>query len=424
MAKIAKVREVAVSSLKPYERNAKIHGAEQIEKLKDSIREFGFLTPCLIDAEYNLIAGHGRVMAAKALGMDKVPCVFIEGLSEAQRRAYVLADNRLGELGEWDMALVAEELQALSDTGFNVEFTGFDIDDQIVDTSPIDDCGLGEQINEMLSEKEPTVKHGDIWALGDHRLMCGDSTVLSDVEHLMNGNNADLMITDPPYNVSVKNSNGMTIKNDNLKDDDFYCLIRDAISNAAMVMRGGAVFYIWHADSAGLLFRQVVQEAGLMLKENIIWVKNSFTLGRQDYQWKHEPCLYGWKDGASHYFQNARNISTIIKQKEIESLTREELIRVIDTMVGDTTVWNEKKPVVDDLHPTMKPVSLIKRQVKNSSKKGWIVIDLFGGSGTTLLACEELNRKCYMMELDPHYCDVIIQRWENLTGREAVLLNG
>lgn len=161
-----------------------------------------------------------------------------------------------------------------------------------------------------------------------------------------------------------------------------------------------------------------------MLKENIIWVKNSFTLGRQDYQWKHEPCLYGWKDGASHYFQNARNISTIIKQKEIESLTREELIRVIDTMVGDTTVWNEKKPVVDDLHPTMKPVSLIKRQVKNSSKKGWIVIDLFGGSGTTLLACEELNRKCYMMELDPHYCDVIIQRWENLTGREAVLLNG
>lgn len=424
MAKIAKVREVAVSSLKPYERNAKIHGAEQIEKLKDSIREFGFLTPCLIDAEYNLIAGHGRVMAAKALGMDKVPCVFIEGLSEAQRRAYVLADNRLGELGEWDMALVAEELQALSDTGFNVEFTGFDIDDQIVDTSPIDDCGLGEQINEMLSEKEPTVKHGDIWALGDHRLMCGDSTVLSDVEHLMNGNNADLMITDPPYNVSIKNSNGMTIKNDNLKDDDFYCLIRDAISNAAMVMRGGAVFYIWHADSAGLLFRQVVQEAGLMLKENIIWVKNSFTLGRQDYQWKHEPCLYGWKDGASHYFQNARNISTIIKQKEIESLTREELIRVIDTMVGDTTVWNEKKPVVDDLHPTMKPVSLIKRQVKNSSKKGWIVIDLFGGSGTTLLACEELNRKCYMMELDPHYCDVIIQRWENLTGREAVLLNG
>lgn len=424
MAKIANLQEVAVEKLIPYERNAKIHGAEQIEKLKTSIQEFGFLTPCLIDKDFNLIAGHGRVMAAKELGIRKVPCVFIDDLTEAQRRAYILADNRLGELGEWDMGLVAEELQALNTAGFNVEFTGFDIDDQIIDTSPIDDSGLGKQINEMLSEKEPTTKHGDIWALGNHRLMCGDSTVLTDVERLMDGNSADLMITDPPYNVSIKNSNGMTIKNDDLREDDFYCLIRDALSNATMIMRNGAAFYVWHADSAGLLFRQAVQESGLMLKENIIWVKNSFTLGRQDYQWKHEPCLYGWKGGASHYFQNARNISTIIKQKEIESLTREELIQIIDAMVGDTTVWNENKPTADDLHPTMKPVSLIKRQVKNSSKKGWSVIDLFGGSGTTLLACEELQRKCYMMELDPHYCDVIIQRWENLTGREAVLLNG
>jgi len=423
MAKIAKVQEVDVDLLRPYENNAKVHGEDQVEKLCRSIREFGFISPCLIDSDHNVIAGHGRIMAAKKLGMEKVPCLFVDGLSEEQRRAYTLADNRLTELGEWDMNLISEELRDLSDSGFDIELTGFELDDQIIDTSPIDDCGIGNQVDQMFEKKDPIAKLGDVWQLGDHRLMCGDSTILTDVERLLNGNKADLLVTDPPYNVAIQNSNGLSIKNDDLDDDDFYALIRDALSNAAIVMRPGAAFYIWHADSAGLQFRQATEEAGLTLKENIIWVKNSFTLGRQDYQWKHEPCLYGWKEGASHYFQNARNISTIIKGKNISEMSHAELLDLIDELIGDSTVWNENKPIADDLHPTMKPVSLIERQIKNSSKKGWNIIDLFGGSGTTLIACEELGRNCFMMELDPHYVDVIIEQWEKMTGRKAVLLN-
>lgn len=423
MAKIAGVQEVDVSKLVPYERNAKLHGDEQVEKICNSIREFGFISPCLIDRDYNVIAGHGRIMAAKKIGMSEVPCLFVEGLTEEQRRAYIIADNRLTELGEWDMELVADELQELNEAGFNIELTGFCLDDQIVDTSAIDDRGIGEQLESILSEKEPVSKYGDVWQLGAHRLMCGDSTILTDVQKLMNGVAADLMVTDPPYNVAVKNSSGMTIQNDNLQDDDFYALIRDAISNAAMVMRPGAAFYVWHADSEGLNFRNAVKEAGLLVKENIIWVKNHFTLGRQDYQWKHEPCLYGWKDGAAHYFQNVRNISTIIKEKDLEEMSHDELVNLVGELVGDSTVWNENRPQSDDLHPTMKPVPLIERQIKNSSKQGWTVIDLFGGSGTTLLACENLGRACCMMELDPHYVDIIIERWEKLTGQKAVLLN-
>ena len=423
MAKIAAVQEVDVSALKPYANNAKLHGDEQVQKICDSIREFGFISPCLIDSEYNVIAGHGRILAAKKLGLERVPCLFVEGLSEEQRKAYILADNRLTELGEWDMDLVSEELRALSDAGFDIEVTGFELDDQIIDTSPIDDCGIGEQVDEMFEAKEPIAKRGDIWQLGDHRLMCGDSTVLTDVERLMGGEQADLMVTDPPYNVAIQNVSGMTIQNDDMKDDEFCTLLRDAISNAWIVMRPGAAFYVWHADSAGLQFREAVRDAKLTLKENIIWVKNHFTLGRQDYQWRHEPCLYGWKEGATHYFQNARNLSTIMADRDLEAMSKDELLALVRDMVGDSTVWNENKPLADDLHPTMKPVSLIERQIKNSSKKGWNVLDLFGGSGTTLIACEGLDRKCFMMELDPHYVDVIVDRWERLTGRKAVLLN-
>ncbi|MBO7669854.1 MAG: site-specific DNA-methyltransferase [Oscillospiraceae bacterium] len=424
MAKIATVQEVDVSALKPYANNAKLHGDEQVKKICDSIREFGFISPCLIDSEYNVIAGHGRIMAAKKMGLDRVPCLFVEGLSDEQRKAYILADNRLTELGEWDMDLVSEELRALSDAGFSIEVTGFELDDQIIDTSPIDDCGIGGQIDEMIEAKEPTSKRGDIWQLGDHRLMCGDSTVLTDVERLMGGEQADLMVTDPPYNVAIQNSSGMTIQNDDMKDDEFCSLLRDALSNAWIVMRPGAAFYIWHADgAAGLQFREAVRDARLTLKENIIWVKNHFTLGRQDYQWRHEPCLYGWKEGATHYFQSARNLSTIMADRELEGMSKDELLALVKDLVGDSTVWNEHKPLADDLHPTMKPVSLIERQIKNSSKKGWNVIDLFGGSGTTLIACEGLGRKCFMMELDPHYVDVIVDRWEKLTGKKAVLLN-
>lgn len=424
MAKIDKVQEVAVSKLVPYEKNAKVHGAEQIEKLQASIEEFGFLTPCLIDKDMNIIAGHGRVMAAKAIGMETVPCVFIEGLTETQRKAYVLADNRLGELGEWDMDLVSEELQKLSGEGFNIDVTGFTAEDQIIDNAEIEELDVGVDLADA-DKKERRTKSGDIWVLGSHRLMVGDSTNYGDVSKLCGSEAVDMLETDPPYNVAIKNSNGDTIANDDMADSEFAAFLNEAFKNAFTVMKAGAAFYIWHADSNGRIFRNSCEESGLKIRQNLVWVKNSFTLGRQDYQWRHEPCLYGWKDGAGHYFSEKRNISTIIKSKEeFSEMSKDELVDYIYSILDRSTVFFEDKPMSDDLHPTMKPVSLIERQIKNSTRQGEIVLDLFGGSGTTLVACEKLGRRCFMMEYDPKYADVIIDRWESITDKKAVLLNG
>lgn len=231
------------------------------------------------------------------------------------------------------------------------------------------------------------------------------------------------METDPPYNVAVQNSLGDTIANDDMKDDEFLRFLYDAFSSAFAVMREGAAFYIWHADSNGLQFRQAAEDNGLHIRQNLIWVKNRFTLGRQDYQWRHEPCLYGWKAGAGHYFSEKRNISTIIKSKQdVDEMSREELIDYINNLFDCSSIMDADTPRVDDLHPTMKPIELILKQIKNSSREGDNVLDLFGGSGTTLLACEELRRNCYMMEYDPKYADVIIARWEEMTGEKAQLI--
>lgn len=423
MGKIAEVQEVTLRNLVPYAQNAKIHGAGQIDKLKKSIEEFGFLTPCLIDRDFNIIAGHGRVMAAKELGMQSVPCVFIEGLTEAQRRAYILADNRLGELGEWDMDLVASELQWLSENDVDIDLTGFTIEDQYLDNEPINDNGIGAEIEEM-SRRDPITHSGELWQLGEHRLMVGDSTNIDDVYNLVGGVEMDLLETDPPYNVNVSNAAGDTIANDNLKDDEFSDFLYNAFSNAYTVMRAGAPFYIWHADSNGLVFREKCEEVGLHIRQNLIWVKNHFTLGRQDYQWRHEPCLYGWKEGAGHYFTEKRNISTVIESlDDLEDKTKDDLIAFIRTLRDDyTSVFFADVPLADDLHPTMKPIELIIKQIKNSTKEGDCVLDLFGGSGTTLMACERLNRKAYIMEYDPKYADVIIERWESFTNKKATLV--
>ena len=425
MAKTAKMQEVSLSKLVPYERNAKIHGNFQIQKLKASIEEFGFLTPCLIDRDFNIIAGHGRVMAAKELGMTKVPCVFVEGLTDEQRRAYILADNRLGELGEWDMEIVSEELDYLAENGIDIDVTGFAEDDRIFDISPIDDNGIGDEIDQM-TRKEQISRTGELWALGDHRLMVGDSTNLDDVLSLMGGGMADLLETDPPYNVNVQNVRGDVIANDNMKQDEFMGFLQSAFSNAFQVMRTGAAFYVWHADSNGLVFRRALEDCNLHIRQNLIWVKNHFTLGRQDYQWRHEPCLYGWKEGEAHYFSEKRNISTVIESfNDLDGKTREQLVEMIETLRAEyTTIMYADCPLVDDLHPTMKPMELILRQVKNSSKEGDVVLDLFAGSGTTLMACEQLKRRAYVMEYDPKYADVIIARWEKTTDGKAVRLNG
>lgn len=343
----------------------------------------------------------------------------IEGLSEAQRKAYILADNRLSELAEWDRELVAQELQMLSDEGFDIDLTGFSMDDTILDLEPIDDNGIGEEIKEFL-KSEPITKSGDIWKLGNHTLMVGDSTSMDDVQKLVGDSEIDLLETDPPYNVAVSNANGDTIANDNMPDDEFYDFLYDAFVSAYSVMRAGAVFYIWHADSNGLQFRQACENADLHIRQNLIWVKNHFTLGRQDYQWMHEPCLYGWKEGKGHYFSEKRNIPSVISSLDLDNLSHEDLLKLLKDLRDESTVMFEDRPMVDSLHPTMKPIQLIEKQIKNSSKEGDNVLDLFGGSGTTLLACEHLNRNCFTMEYDPKYADVIIQRWEEETGNKAV----
>lgn len=423
MAKIGKVQEVPIAKLVPYERNAKIHNENQIEKIVKSIQEFGFLNPCLIDKDNNVIAGHGRVMAAKKLGWQKIPCLYIEGLTEAQRRAYILADNRLSELAEWDRDLISEELETLKAEGFDILLTGFSIDDIVID----DDFGVEHEASApQIVETKAQVKRGEVYALGQNRLMCGDSTKTEDVLKLMGGEYADLLETDPPYNVAVQNSvNGQTIENDNLPDHEFRDFLFSAMQNASNVMKQGAAFYIWHASSTALIFMQVAEEVGLTVKSTLIWVKNHFTLGRADYQWQHEPCLYGWKEGAPHYFIDLRSLSTIYDGENLQDLSKEDAIEQLALLRNVlSTAMREKVPTMDDLHPTMKPVSLIKKQIRNSSKEGDIVLDLFGGSGTTLVACEEMNRRCFMMEYDEHYASVIVDRWEKQTGEKAERIDG
>lgn len=363
MAKIADVQEVSLEKLRPYERNAKKHGAGQIEKLKASIIEFGFLTPCLIDSDYNLIAGHGRVKAAKELGIETVPCVFIEGLTDEQRRAYILADNRLGELGEWDMDLVLGELTELDDLGFDIELTGFDMPEELPEV-------IEDDFDESVVPDEPRTKLGDIWQLGDHRLICGDSTDVNVIDRLMDGAKVDMVMTDPPYGINAeKMTMGTGAK-------DFY--------------RGEG----WDAERPDISIT-------LTLADNVcIWGGNYFT--------DILPISNDW------LVWHKKNDGLSFSECELAWTNFGRNIRHISHHWG-----NEKK-----LHVTMKPVEVIAWAIQQAKERAEVVVDLFGGSGSTLIACEQLNRKCYMCELDEHYCDVIIDRWEQFTGREAVLING
>ena len=323
--------------------------------------------------------------------MLTVPCIVADDLTEEQIKAYRLADNKVAELAEWDFDLLGEELEGILD---------------------IDMCDFGFELNFDEEEKEveddefevelpeePKAKLGDIYQLGNHRLMCGDSTNIDDVERLMDNELADILITDPPYNVDYTGGTKEALKiiNDKMDNDNFRCFLVDAFSNANEVMKSGAVFYIWHADSEGYNFRGACFDVGWNVRQCLIWNKNAFVMGRQDYHWKHEPCLYGWKDGASHLWASDRK---------------------------QTTVIDFDRPIRNDVHPTMKPIPLFDYQIKNNTKQGDKVLDLFGGSGTTIMACEQNGRVGYVMEYDPKYVDVIINRWENFTGRKAVLLNG
>lgn len=412
------IEYIPTESLTPYKNNAKLHPQEQIEQIKNSITEFGMDDPIGVYGEENLIVeGHGRLIACQQLGIKEVPVIRLDHLTEEQRKAYTITHNKLTMNTGFDLAVLEKELQEIdldmANFGF-VELAEPDIE--------IEDDGF--EFDEEEEEPVETIaKPGELYRLGDHFLMCGDSTKREDVERLMGEARADLALTDPPYNVNVSNSQGMTIMNDNLEASQFKKMLEGAFVNMSSVMKPGAAFYVWYGSSEGVTFEQSLYKAELSVRQQLIWVKNTFNLGRQDYQWRHEPCLYGWKEGEGHYFIYDRTQDTVIEEDPIdfETITKEEAVKLLKKVLADeySTIIKQDKPIKNILHPSMKPLGLVGRLIKNSSKKGEVVLDLFGGSGSTLIACEQLERKCYMMELDPHYVDVIIERWESLTGKKA-----
>ncbi len=424
----SRYESIDIDKLIPYINNARTHSPEQIKQIQASIREFGFINPVLIDGNFNIIAGHGRVMAAKAEGMEKVPCIFIEHLTEAQKKAYIIADNKLAENAGWDMDILKIELEELKEYEFDISLIGFDSDE--IDALDLGLRGFDVKVEEDDFEvelpEEPKSKVGDIYQLGRHRLMCGDSTNIEDVRKLMNGNRAKLILTDPPYNVNYEGGNGLKIQNDNMSDNNFYNFLFDSYKGMFESAEAGCPIYVFHADTEGVNFRQAFIDAGFKLSECLVWVKNSLVLGRQDYHWRHEPILYGWKEGAAHFWYGERDKTTVVEDAfDLNKLSKEEMKQIINDLILDkenSTVIYGNKPTRNDVHPTMKPLKILSKLIFNSSEVNDIILDSFGGSVSTMMAAEQTNRICYMMELDPRYVDVIINRWEEFTGKKAELI--
>ena len=390
MRTTTEMKLVPIDRLVPYINNARTHSPEQINKLRSSLREFGFINPVIIDRDYGVIAGHGRILAAKEEGITEVPCVFADYLTEAQKKAYIIADNRMAMDAGWDEELLRVEIEALQAEAFDVSLTGFDpneIDDLFKENLK---DGLHDDDFDIEAElKKPTfTKAGDVWTLGRHRLVCGDSTKKETYDILMDGKKANLVLTDPPYNVNYEGTAGK-IKNDHMANDAFYQFLLDAFTNMETVMADDASIYVFHADTEGLNFRRAFADAGFYLSGCCIWKKNSLVLGRSPYQWIHEPVLFGWKKSGKHAWYAGRK---------------------------ETTVWEYDKPKKNADHPTMKPIALLAYPIMNSSMTNALVLDPFGGSGSTLIACEQSERTCYTVELDEKYCDVIIKRYIEQAG--------
>ena len=390
MTTTTEMKLVPIDQLVPYANNARTHSPEQILKLRSSLREFGFINPIIVDRGYGVIAGHGRLLAAKAEGIREVPCVFADHLTEAQKKAYILADNRMAMDAGWDEEMLRVEIEALQAADFDPLLTGFEPDelddlfkDSLKDGIHDDDFDIEAEL------KKPTfTKAGDIWTLGRHRLVCGDSTKKETYDILMDGKKANLVLTDPPYNVNYEGTAGK-IKNDHMANDAFYQFLLNAFTNMEAVMADDASIYVFHADTEGLNFRRAFVDAGFYLSGCCIWKKNSLVLGRSPYQWIHEPVLFGWKKSGKHVWFAGRK---------------------------ETTVWEYDKPKKNADHPTMKPIALLAYPIMNSSMTGTIVLDPFGGSGSTLIACEQSERTCDTVELDEKFCDVIVKRYIEQIG--------
>lgn len=392
------IQKISIEKLKPAEYNPRKDlkpEDEEYQKIKKSLVEFGYVAPVIVNADMTVIGGHQRLKVLKELGYTEIECNIVD-LDKDKEKALNIALNKI--TGEWDNAKLEELLAELKETDIDMDMTGFsfdEVDNMLKDItgSKEDDFDVDQALNEI---EEPTSKPGDVWILGRHRLMCGNSTQKEEVMRLMNKQEADMLLTDPPYNVDYvgKTSEALKIENDNMNETEFYNFLIDAFRNMFESVKYGGSIYVFHADTEGLNFRNVFKAVGFKLAQCLVWVKNKFVMGRQDYQWRHEPILYGWKEGAGHYFVDNRKQSTVLEFD---------------------------KPSRNAEHPTMKPIDLLVYLIKNSSKENDIILDLFGGSGSTLIAAEQIQRTCYTMELDPKYCDVIIRRWENLTGQKAIL---
>ena len=442
------IRKIPVDAINPAVYNPRIDlqpDDKEYQRLKRSIEEFGYVEPLVWNKRTGvLISGHQRLKILLEQGVKEVE-VSVVDLDEEREKALNLALNKIS--GDWDYAKLRDLLEELDTGAFDIELTGFDLEEiEDLMASVFEDAEVREDhfdVDEVIEEiEEPITQPGDLWLLGKHRLICGDATSVADVDRLMDGKMGDLVFTDPPYNVDYEGGTKkrLKIKNDNMGDQQFYSFLYDSFKNYHRVMKPGGAIYICHADSEGLNFRSAMIDAGWLLKQCIIWVKNTLVVGRQDYQWRHEPILYGWKPGSRHRWFGDRKQSTVVEdttplviQKDKgrtlitfttdngkSILVEASDVRVLEEFSEDgSTVWRFDKPMRNADHPTMKPIGLCARAIKNSSPVDGIVLDFFGGSGSTLLACEQLGRRCYTMELDPVYCDVIVKRWEEFTGKAA-----
>lgn len=446
------IRKMKISDLLPADYNPRKDlqpGDPEYEKLKRSIEEFGYVEPIVWNKRTGrVVGGHQRLKVLKELGSTEVECSIVD-LDEDREKALNIALNKIE--GDWDLPKLKDLLEEI-DTGLlDIEVTGFDLEEieqlmtQFRDEPAEDGFDVDEAVEE-IKEKEPITQPGDIWRLGKHRVLCGDATSIEDVERLMAGKMADMVFTDPPYNVNYTGGtkDKLKIKNDNMDNDSFRQFLYDTFVNALVVTHPGGAIYVCHADSEGYNFRGALVDAGWTLKQCLIWVKNSIVMGRQDYHWKHEPILYGWKPGAAHKWFGGRKQSTVIDDPSLFSVKKEENSSLISFSVGEqtvmirvpsyevvyagtddnTTVWRFDKPTRNADHPTMKPVGIPARAIQNSCPAKGIVLDMFLGSGSTLIAAEQTGRACYGLELDPVYCDVIVRRWEEWTGKKAVKEGG
>jgi len=433
------VTMLPTDELVPYAGNAKEHPEEQIEQIVASIEEFGFDDPVSIwhdpEGKPVIVEGHGRVLAAQRMGITELPTIALDHLTDAQRRAYVHVHNQTTLTSGFDIEVLTAELEALPE--FDWSSYGFDMDELLEQVPDMEE----EEEVPTPDEVEPRTKAGDLWQLGRHRLLCGDSTNPEQVARLMGDRQADLLLTDPPYNVAYGQRNGNSewdakrgkrrpdrkiIENDNFSDElAFQAFLEDAFRAGDAVMRAGAAWYVWLAAMHAVAVFTALEEVGLPPKQELAWVKNHFTLGRSDYQWQHEVAYYGWKGGATHYFAPTRAQTTVIDDvQNLKKMSKADMRRLLEELLSPdqpSTVLRFDKPLASAEHPTMKPVKLFAQLIRNSSRRGEAVLDLFGGSGTTAIACEQMGRDAYLMELDPAYCDVIIERWERLTGKQAKL---